>query len=121
MPRRKTGDILGRSDDKSSIDDYVIFENNRGYATDSKGRTWDIGSKASVEEAIKTGKVSEDLCPDHREALQIIIDERTEEGYYGGNKNTSRNHLDRTSVARATRNKQSNLRQTKAGKRTPIH
>jgi hypothetical protein len=77
MPRRKTSDMLDRSDDKSSIDDYVIFENDRGYATDSKGKIWDIGSRVSVEEAIKTGKVSENLCPDHREALQIIICRRT--------------------------------------------
>lgn len=60
----------------------VEFLDGRAYAIDSVGKTWDVGSEECVKETLQTGVIASNLCQDNRrEALQIVIDYRRENGY----------------------------------------
>ena len=122
MGRQKAVSTLDRRDNNWSDCGMVFYNDRRAYAIDKQGKLWDVGDQDTVRDTLITGVIAPDLCHDNRrEALQIALDYRREEGYGERNKNTGRTGLDRTSVARVVRHKQSDARQTAPGKRTPLY
>ena len=54
--------------------DLIEIVDGRCFALDKRGQTWDVGDETSVRQTIETGKISPDLCPDHRPALKQALE-----------------------------------------------
>ncbi len=68
--------------DKWDESGLIQFIDGRSYAIDGSGKTWDIGSEASVKETLTTGIINPNLCNDGRwEAFEMALKYRQEEGY----------------------------------------
>ncbi len=72
----KTGADLLESTDHWDNTGQVFFSRGRGFSLDGELKTVDIGSESDIVQALATGEIADDLCPDRAEVLSDILDRK---------------------------------------------
>ena len=100
--------------------DLVQFIDDRAYAIDLKGQTWDIGSEAEIRDILHTGKINIPLQGAKLEALQIVLDYYEEAYGYGDKSETKRVGDFRSRPARNFEHRAKTSRRSAPEKRIPL-